>query len=360
MMDQNAMALPCVRREGHAGPHIDRDQDTWSNDMASCTETNNEGQQCYLIRDHDQEHRFTSVVIACNTLLDDGVCAGVRGHRGDCTANADDIPSMPETDQCGAHRREGSAKWPCTRPSGHARYHQDSDGHRWSFPTLLEEMCGAITRVDDSEHSRACRLPTDHAGEHLDQCPSTIGKPGEGEHEHYLIVQCDGPPGHEGVHHNEEHKHAWNPDGYPPAEPVTESYDARLTRLEEQPTLTELATSLGRIMERLNVVEENADRAVKIAENLRVRVPAYSTGGDPGLAMAALTSQLRKLTEVLDNVTRLEAPAPVEVAPDPVPETCPARLTYGGPGSGYRCIRHRDHEGLHMDSDNDMWGITGL
>lgn len=165
------------------------------------------------------------------------------------------------------------------------------------------DSCGHYVG-DEYNTDRPCRLPFGHDGEHSDagQCPATIGRRGEGEHENYLIYQCDGPPGHGGVHHNEEHHHAWNQDGY-----SFETIPAdTLTGRPTEEIIRELAERLTRLEGRQSLVEENADRIVKIAENLRVRVPS---GGQDRLAVAALNHHLGKLTTLLSE--RLpEPPAP--------------------------------------------------
>lgn len=371
---------PCVLSKGHTAPiHMDHDSDTWRDDMGHCTVTNNEGHQCYLIPDHDQEHRFTSVRIACGTQFPEGPCAGTRGHRGDCTANADDIPSVREADECGARRREGDHDvWPCIRPSGHTGMHADKDGDRWSFPMLTEEMCGRD--IDDSGEDRACRLNTGHDGEHRDGL--TCGKPvdvgGSGLLEN--ARPCEQSPGHTGP--------CFVYGGAVPAEPDTltgrrtediiREMAERLTRLEEQPTLTELATSLGRIMERLNAVEENADRVVKIAENLRTHADSFEHG---------LGHVLREIIELLRE--RLpEPPAPrcghralssldlceLEEGHDgrhrggnsswprgDGPQPCPVTVRANVSGSiPWNCTRPLGHGGMHSDSEGYTWTVSGI
>lgn len=39
------------------------------------------------------------------------------------------------------------------------------------------------------------------------------------ETEYGIIAQCDGPAGHGGVHHNQEHHRGWDLTGLPPARP---------------------------------------------------------------------------------------------------------------------------------------------
>lgn len=340
----------CELPKGHTFPHSDRDYDTWSNGM------------------EEPKTDMDAVIDAGGHITEEGEGTYL-------------IPTVAAKEQCGARWREdegrgfdGEIGWPCVRPAGHTGAHADKDAESWSFPTLPADSCGHYVG-DEYNTDRPCRLPFGHDGEHSDagQCPATIGRRGEGEHENYLIYQCDGPPGHGGVHHNEEHHHAWNQDGYSfetipadtltgrPTEEIIRELAERLTRLEEQPTLTELATSLGRIMERLNVVEENADRVVKIAENLRVRVPSFGPQPVTGAGIAALTSQLRKLTEVLDHMGRHESGNSSWPKRQTPSEPCPVTVRANVSGSTpWNCTRPMGHGGMHTDSEGYTWSVSGI
>lgn len=264
-------------------------------------------------------------------------------------------------ERCGARRPSDPEGWYlCELPKGHTFPHSDRDYDTWS--NGMEEPktdMGAVIDAGGHNTDRPCRLPFGHDGEHSDagQCPATIGRRGEGENRDLVIYRCDGPVGHGGVHHNEEHKHAWNQDGYSfetipadkltgrPTEDIIRELAERLTRLESR----EFDARVTRLEGKVRGLSDEETRA-------RVAGPGLTH-----LSVAALTSQLRKLTEVLDQVTRLESPAPVEVERDPGPEPCPVTVRANVSGSTpWNCILHRDHGGMHTDSEGYTWTVAGV
>lgn len=106
----------------------------------------------------------------CGTQFDAGSCAGVRGHVGDCTPNADDIPVAAEVGQwcaCGTHREP----FPDRHTAGQCA------------PKILKCYCGKEWADGGSpvNHTSAecwipCRVCGHHEDRHTEELPEEGGR----------------------------------------------------------------------------------------------------------------------------------------------------------------------------------------